>query len=237
MRSSSPSIASSAAPAVPLIRLDRAVRSFDNGAVVAVQDISLSVFPGDCISITGPSGSGKTCLIHLMCGIDVPTAGTVAWKGQIISGRRRWSGLRGSDIGVVFQDFLLLPALTALQNVQIAIQDTTMKSAKNRDKAFALLEKVGLANRAQHYPYSLSGGERQRVAIARSLVNNPQILLADEPTGNLDSRNAALVSQLLFDLQQQSGHALVLVTHDAVLARRCARQVVVSDGLIIAGAR
>ena len=221
----------------PIIHLDRVNRSFDNGAVVAVQDVSLSVFPGDCMSIIGPSGSGKSSLIHLMSGMDVPSAGRVVWKGRAIDSQSQWTRLRASEIGVIFQDFLLLPTLTALQNVQIAITKRQTTAAKERERALAVLERVGLASRAQHYPYALSGGERQRVAIARSLVNDPEILLADEPTGNLNSRNSALVSQLLFDLQRRSGHALVLVTHDTALAQRCEQKVKVSDGRILQGAR
>jgi predicted ABC-type transport system involved in lysophospholipase L1 biosynthesis ATPase subunit len=222
--------------AVPIIALDQVVRWFDNGAVVAVQDVSLTVWPGDCMSISGPSGSGKSSLIHLMCGMDKPSAGVVTWKGRAINSSTEWTRLRASAIGVVFQDFLLLPALTALQNVQIAIAQKGT-TAKQRDLALSVLDRVGLANRAKHHPHALSGGERQRVAIARSLVNNPELLLADEPTGNLDSGSSALVIQLLFDLQRQSGHALVLVTHDTTVAQRCAQQVKVSDGRILQEAR
>lgn len=216
-------------PPAALIELNRVARSFDGGAVVAVREVSLSVVAGDCISIVGPSGSGKSTLIQLMSGMDSPTSGTVAWNGNVVADRRQWTRLRASEIGVVFQDFLLLPNLTSAQNVAIAIADR----AGARDKALAALERVGLAHRANHRPQQLSGGERQRVAVARGLVNDPKLLLVDEPTGSLDTENAAIVSRLLLDLQSRHGHALVLVTHDRELARRCARQIAVRDGRIV----
>jgi ABC-type lipoprotein export system ATPase subunit len=216
----------------PLIELTRVARSFDDGAVVAVRDVSLTIPEGSCISIVGPSGSGKSTLIQLMCGMDVPTSGTVTWNGRAVADRREWTRLRASEIGVIFQEFLLLPNLTALQNVQIAIAGSPL-GQKARQQAAAALERVGLAHRLQHLPQAMSGGERQRVAVARGLVNGPKLLLVDEPTGSLDSDNAALVSQLLLDLQSQQGHALVLVTHDSELARRCKQQVVVRDGRIV----
>lgn len=216
-----------------LIELDRVARSFDNGAVVAVQDVSLSIFPGDCISIVGPSGSGKSSLIQLMCGMDSPTSGTVVWKGRAITDRPEWTRLRSSEIGVIFQDFLLLPHLTAVQNVQIAISAKALNAAATRQKAIAALESVGLGHRVHHLPHALSGGERQRIAVARGLVNQPKLLLVDEPTGSLDSKSAAVVSRLLLDLQSQEGHALVLVTHDLDLAKRCPQRIVVSDGRIV----
>jgi putative ABC transport system ATP-binding protein len=216
-------------PQATLIELNRVARSFDGGAVVAVREVSLSVAAGDCISIVGPSGSGKSTLIQLMCGMDAPTSGSVAWQGRVVADRREWTRLRASEIGVVFQDFLLLPNLSSVQNVAIAISDR----AGARDKALAALERVGLAHRAHHLPQQLSGGERQRVAVARGLVNDPKLLLVDEPTGSLDTENAAVVSRLLLDLQSRHGHALVLVTHDLELARRCAKQVAVRDGRIL----
>src|ERR1700737_122052 len=150
-------------PSRALIQLNQVARSFDDGAVVAIQDVSLSIFAGSCVSIVGPSGSGKSTLIQLMCGMDVPTSGTVVWKGQAITSRAQWTEMRTSEIGVIFQDFLLLPNLTALQNVQIAVSANALNSAGKRQKAIAALERVGLAHRAQHLPHALSGGERQRV--------------------------------------------------------------------------
>ena len=216
-----------------LIELNRVARSFDDGTVVAVQDVSLSIFPGDCISIVGPSGSGKSTLIQLMCGMDAPTSGTVVWSGRAVTGRHEWTQLRSLEIGVVFQDFLLLPHLTALQNVQLAVSAKALNASTPQAKAIAALEAVGLAHRAHHPPHALSGGERQRAAVARGLVNQPRLLLVDEPTGSLDSKTAAIVSQLLLDLQLRVGYALVLVTHDIDLAKRCPQRIVVSDGRIV----
>jgi predicted ABC-type transport system involved in lysophospholipase L1 biosynthesis ATPase subunit len=218
-----------------LVRLDHVARAFDNGAVAALQDVSLSVFQGDSIGIVGPSGSGKSTLIHLMCGMDIPTAGTVTWQGRSGIGRTGWTRLRASQIGVVFQDFLLLPSLTALQNVEMAVA-TKSSDVPLRTRALAALEQVGLSHRAHHLPHALSGGERQRVAIARGLINRPKLMLVDEPTGSLDSRNAAVVSELLFELQVQQGHALVLVTHDPALATRCMRCVTIRDGYLVQAA-
>src|SRR5665647_3558853 len=218
---------------VPLVKLDHVAREFDGGAVVALRDVSLTVAYGDSIAIVGPSGSGKSTLIQLICGMDMPSAGTVAWKGNSVTGRKQWTELRAREIGVVFQDFLLLPNLTAAQNVEMAIAAGGAGGKESRKKAIAALEGVGLSHRASHLPYALSGGERQRVAIARGLINSPGLMLVDEPTGSLDSENAALVSQLLFDLQARHGHALVLVTHDPSLAKRCARQIFIRDGRIV----
>jgi putative ABC transport system ATP-binding protein len=217
----------------PLISLEGVGRQFDGGAVVALRDVSLSVSAGDSVAIVGPSGSGKSTLIQLMCGMDVPSAGMIRWRGAPAS-RRHWAALRAGEIGVVFQDFLLLPNLTAAENVEMALRPGT---AALRQKALAALEAVGLAHRASHLPQALSGGERQRVAIARGLVNAPKLMLVDEPTGSLDSVNAAAVSELLFDLKARHGHALVLVTHDPALAARCARQVVIRDGRLSEGTR
>src|ERR1700761_758067 len=153
-------------PPSTLIELNRVARSFDGGVVVAVREVSLSVAAGDCISIVGPSGSGKSTLIQLMCGMDAPTSGTVAWQGRVIADRREWTRLRASEIGVIFQEFLLLPNLTAMQNVAAAMVDRSCGRGGVRDKALAALDRVGLAKRAHHLPQQLSGGERQRVAVA-----------------------------------------------------------------------
>ena len=223
-------------PRIPLIQLDHVARSFDNGAIVALRAVSLCVYPGDSIAIIGPSGSGKSTLIQLMCGMDAPSTGAVSWMGKTVSDRRNWTRLRATEIGVIFQDFLLLPNLSAVQNVEIAISADGVSVAAPREKALAAIDRVGLSSRAHHLPHALSGGERQRVAIARGLVNAPRLMLVDEPTGSLDSRNAELVSQLLIDLQSLHGHALVLVTHDAGLASRCTQNVRLSDGRIVESA-
>jgi len=213
-----------------LISLEGVTRLFDNGAIVALKDIDLFIDKGDRIAIVGASGSGKSTLVNLLSGIDAPTRGCVRWKGQRVTSRKAWAALRRTEIGIVFQDFNLLPTLTAGENIELAMFGHGLSAATRRARASVALERVGLAARTTHLPHALSGGERQRVAIARSIVNAPSLLLADEPTGNLDSANAAMIVDLIFDLQRTSGATLVFVTHDDALARRCRRQVRIKDG-------
>jgi putative ABC transport system ATP-binding protein len=215
-----------------LVRLDGVSRAFDNGAVVALRNIDLGIAAGDSLAVVGASGSGKSSLINMMSGIDQPTAGRVLWNGQPVTSRRQWTALRARDIGIVFQEFHLLPTLTAIENIEVALFGRG-SAAQRRLRAAAALERVGLADRFHHLPHALSGGERQRVAIARSIVNGPKLLLADEPTGNLDSTNAGMVADLLLHLQATSDATLVLVTHDESLARRCRRQIRIRDGQIV----
>jgi predicted ABC-type transport system involved in lysophospholipase L1 biosynthesis ATPase subunit len=167
-----------------------------------------------------------------MSGIDTPSDGTVQWREGPVRSRREWAALRASEIGIVFQDFNLLPTLTALEQVELALVGRKIASRLRRDRAATALERVGLAARLHHLPHALSGGERQRVAIARSIVNGPRLLLADEPTGNLDSGNAKTVADLLFDLQQECA-TLVLATHDEALAGRCRRRIRLKDGEVV----
>ena len=225
---------SSKSPGQDLVRLEGVSRVFDAGAVVALRDVSLSIGHGDCVAILGASGSGKSSLINLMSGIDAPTSGRVLWDGQPVTSRRKWAQLRARSIGIVFQEFHLLPTLTALENVEIAMFGHGIKPAVRSTRAKAALRRVGLGARLDHRPSALSGGERQRVAIARSIVNWPTLLLADEPTGNLDSANAAMIADLLLELHVVGNMALVLVTHDEALARRCERQIRIKDGAIAA---
>ena len=220
---------------VPLVRLEGVGRIFDNGLVVALKDINLSIYPGERVAVVGQSGSGKSSLISIMGGCDAPTSGRVYWKGSHIRNFSAWTPLRGVEIGIVFQDFLLLPTLTAVENVEMALMGRGMTSRKRRERAAALIGEVGLSARSGHLPHALSGGERQRVAIARSIANRPALLLADEPTGNLDSVNAATVLDLLLDIQRRYGTSLVLVTHDEGLAARCERNIRMKDGCIDSG--
>jgi putative ABC transport system ATP-binding protein len=215
-----------------LIALDGVSRIFDDGSVVALRGISMAVARGEFVSIVGPSGSGKTSLIHIMAGFDRPSAGRVLWQGETVSDRRAWTTLRRNKIGIVFQEFLLLPTLTAIENVEIAMSGTALAAPERRKRAAALLDQVGLGDRARHLPFALSGGERQRVAIARSLANRPELLLSDEPTGNLDSESAASVMRLLLALRADAGMTLVLVTHDMAVASLADRQVHIKDGRI-----
>jgi predicted ABC-type transport system involved in lysophospholipase L1 biosynthesis ATPase subunit len=221
-----------AVTAAPLISLDNVSRIFDDGAVVALAGIDMSIARGEFVSIVGRSGSGKSSLVHIMAGFDRPTGGRVLWQGEEVSERRAWTELRRNRIGIVFQEFLLLPTLSAIENVEIAMSGTGLAATARKKRAAELLEQVGLSARFRHLPFQLSGGERQRVAIARSLANRPELLLSDEPTGNLDSANAADVIELLLALRAGAGMTLVLVTHDEVLAARADRRVHIRDGRI-----
>jgi putative ABC transport system ATP-binding protein len=216
----------------PLMRLENVSREFDDGAVVALCDVSLSTYASDCIALLGKSGSGKSSLIHMLSGCDEATTGKVFWREEQVCDQRGWRRLRGRHIGIVFQEFYLLPTLTAMENVELALMDGR-SSRERRRRAAELLARVGLEARMRHLPAALSGGERQRVAIARSLANTPALLLADEPTGNLDSANAASIMELLLEIQQTHGMALVIATHDENLAGRCRRRVTISDGRIV----
>ncbi len=220
-------------PTPPLIALAGASRAFDDGAIVALKSVDLAIGAGECVAILGPSGSGKSSIVNLLSGIDRPTGGRVLWSGKAISSRRAWARLRRSEIGIVFQEFNLLPTLTARENVEIALMGRGIEAEDRRALAETALARVGLTHRLGHLPHALSGGERQRVAIARSMVNAPRLLLADEPTGNLDSANAEIVADLLFDLQRDGGMTLVVVTHDEELAERCRRCVRMRDGKIV----
>jgi putative ABC transport system ATP-binding protein len=192
--------------------------------------IDLFVPAGQSLAITGPSGSGKSTLLGLIAGLDAPTSGTVLIDGTDITrlGEDALARLRGEKIGFVFQFFHLIPSLTARENVLVP-----MELAKRRDaagRADALLEEVGLQDRGHHYPSQLSGGEQQRIAIARALANDPPILLADEPTGNLDSANGRHIMDLLVEVNRSRRTTLVLVTHDATLAALAAAQLALRDG-------
>jgi putative ABC transport system ATP-binding protein len=214
----------------PLVVLDDVSHSFDDGRIVALKNVDLSIVEGESVAIVGASGSGKSTLILLLCGIRVPTIGSVLWKGKAVTSPEQWTALRRSEIGIVFQEFNLFPTLTARENIEVAMFGTDLGSRERKRRAEAVLETVGLSERATHLPHALSGGERQRVAIARSIINNPTLILADEPTGNLDSVNAISILDLLFDLKQARGATLVMVTHEPSYAMRCARQISIKDG-------
>ena len=191
--------------------------------VRVLDEVSLDVARGERIAITGPSGSGKTTLLLLLGGLERPTSGSVELDGQRLErlGADALADLRRDRIGIVFQSFHLVPSLNALENVALPLEIAGRTGARLR--ARELLEAVGLAARMAHYPSQLSGGEQQRVAIARALAHSPKLVLADEPTGNLDDRTGEAVAQLLFSLSEREGGALLLVTHNAALAARCDR--------------
>jgi predicted ABC-type transport system involved in lysophospholipase L1 biosynthesis ATPase subunit len=200
--------------------------------VHALDGVSLAVGRGDCVAIMGPSGSGKSTLLHVLCGLDRPTSGRVSFDGREPK-PGEWDRLRAERIGFVFQAFHLLPTLTAAENVEVPMFGTGRSRREREERARELLRRVGLADRATHLPRELSGGECQRVAIARSLANEPDVLLADEPTGNLDSKSSAEILDLLFDIHARDGATLVIVTHEAAIAERAGRIVHLLDGRVV----
>ncbi len=217
-----------------LIRLETVTKAYPRGGVVALQEVTWSLGRGDYAAVTGPSGSGKSTLLYLACGIDVPSSGRVFFGRHEPRGLDPWARLRARHVGLVFQCFHLLPALTALENVEIPMFGVVGRPADRRRRARDLLARVGLSDRADHLPAELSGGEQQRLAVARSLANAPDVILADEPTGNLDTASAASVMDLLEDLHARDGITLVIVTHDPSLAARARRRVALLDGRIVA---
>jgi len=216
----------------PLIALEHVGHEFDGGRIVALRDVNLDFGRGESVAIVGASGSGKTTLILVMCGIRTPTKGMLRWKGEPVTTLRQWTDLRRSAIGIVFQDFNLFPTLTARENVELPMAEAGMKAADRAQRARELLAYVGLAHRERHRPSQLSGGEQQRVAIARALSNNPALLLADEPTGELDARTGAEIISL-FGKLNADGTTIVVVTHDEELASSAGRKIHMRDGVIV----
>src|SRR5580765_2332840 len=223
----------SAASAAPLLEATALTREFDDGQVKALRGVDLTINEGEFIAITGPSGCGKSTLLQLLGALDRPTSGELFYRGDSIPDNPNPAAYRASEVGFIFQAFHLLPTFTAAENVQLPMFETTRSVSERRERAIELLKLVGLEQRLDHFPSKLSGGERQRVAIARSLANSPSLLLADEPTGNLDSENAHLVLDLIIRLQQEQGRTLVLVTHDASIAERAGRILHMVDGRIV----
>jgi putative ABC transport system ATP-binding protein len=205
-------------------------REYADGNVRALADVSLTINRGEYVAIMGPSGSGKSTLLNLLGALDRPSSGEIYFEGQPLSSLRDLDSFRAKKIGFVFQSFFLLPTLTAIENVQIPMFETSLKSSERIDKAKMLLESVGMAHRANHLPLKLSVGERQRVAIARALANDPAVLLADEPTGNLDSKSGADILNLFDDLHQKRGMTLVVITHSQEVGERAARIIWIQDG-------
>jgi len=201
-----------------------------------LRGIDFVIEAGEFVAIMGPSGSGKSTLLGLLAGLDNPTTGQIVLDGEDITGlgEDQMALLRGRKIGFVFQSYHLLPTLTAEENVLLPFELTGgINGTNGRGRARELLESVGLLERRDHYPVQLSGGEQQRVALARAFMVRPPILLADEPTGNLDSQNGQHILELLISLNQREGTTLVLVTHDPVLSARAARRIVLRDGVIV----
>jgi putative ABC transport system ATP-binding protein len=221
----------------PFLELDRVSRVYGTGeaTVTALREVSLRVMPGDFVSIMGPSGSGKSTMLGLLGCLDSPTSGTIRVGGHEVTAMNdaERSRVRGREIGFVFQQFHLIPHLDARGNVETALLYRGLRPRQRRDRALAALDRVGLAHRHDHRPVELSGGEQQRVALARALVTEPKILLGDEPTGALDSKNAENVMEILASLQSPE-RAIVLVTHDPSVGEAAERRVRMRDGEIIA---
>src|SRR2546428_4084817 len=222
-----------------MIAVRNLVKTIRNGAhqVEIIRNISFDVPSRQFVAVMGPSGSGKSTLLGLLAGLDWPTSGQIVLDGQDITHLREdeMAQLRGRKLGFVFQSYHLIPTLTALENVMLPMEFNATATGANgaADRAAHLLESVGLTGRRDHYPAQLSGGEQQRVALARAFMMKPSVLLADEPTGNLDSENGHHVLELLIRLNKDEGTTLVLVTHDELLASHAERRIVLRDGLIV----
>lgn len=204
-------------------------------SVNVLSGVDLSIDAGETVAIIGPSGSGKTTLLLLMAGLEQPLQGEVMLDGVALSGldADAMADMRRDRLGIIFQSFHLIPSLTALGNVALPLEIAGKLNA--RERARSMLEKVGLAEREKHYPMQLSGGEQQRVAIARALVHAPKLVLADEPTGNLDIRTGQRVIDILFELNDEGGSTLMVVTHDEAIAKRCKRVLRLHEGKLIEG--
>ncbi|MDC9565797.1 MULTISPECIES: ABC transporter ATP-binding protein [unclassified Pseudoalteromonas] len=212
--------------------LSKVVSTFE-GELPILSDISFNVKHGESVAIVGTSGSGKSTLLSLLAGLDTASSGEITLDGERLHklDEEQRAALRAEKVGFVFQSFMLVQSLTALENVMLPAELAGESDAK--EQALALLEKVGLSHRIDHYPSQLSGGEQQRVAIARAFIGTPKILFADEPSANLDSKNGKMVESLLFDLNQQHGTTLILVTHDEALAQKCQHIVQIEAGCLV----
>lgn len=208
-------------------------KEYDEGQVQALRGVDFRIHAGEFVAIVGHSGSGKSTLLQMLGALDHPSSGDLLYRGKSLVGRPELASYRAHDIGFIFQAFHLLPTFTAIENVQIPMLESHRSSGERKRRAKELLGLVGLEKRLNHFPSKLSGGERQRVAIARSLANEASVLLADEPTGNLDSENADLIMDLIVRLQRERNFTLVLVTHDMDIAQKAGRVISMKDGHII----
>lgn len=208
-------------------------KHYDDGAIKALDGLDLDIEEGELVAIIGPSGSGKSTLLHMLGALDTPDEGSVIMDGVDVTRERDLASFRRRTVGFVFQLHNLIPTLTALENVQIPLIESGLSRAESRERASTLLEQMGLANRMDNLPTKLSGGERQRVAIARALVNDPRILIADEPTGAVDSVNSKKIMALLREINRERGTTLLVVTHDPAVAAQADRVVSVLDGKVV----
>ncbi|WFB64671.1 ABC transporter ATP-binding protein [Sphingobacterium sp. WM] len=217
-----------------ILQVQHVFKSYQIGdhQLPVLQDINFEIEAGSTVAIVGPSGSGKTTLLGLCAGLDQSTEGNIILDGIQLSGLNedKLAQIRNKHVGFVFQNFQLLPTLTALENVLVPME---LRGQRNKQKeALELLDRVGLSGRADHYPSQLSGGEQQRVSLARAFANRPKILFADEPTGNLDAETSAIIEEMLFQLNQESGTTLVIVTHDLDLAAKTQKIIPIKGGKI-----
>jgi ABC-type lipoprotein export system ATPase subunit len=217
----------------PLIRCERIQRLYPDGNVAALAEIDLGIGQGEYIAVMGPSGSGKSTLLNLIGGLDLPTAGEIYFAGEPLSRPGLMDELRIRKIGFVFQAFHLLPTLSACENVQIPMFEGPLSASARRRRAEMLLGEVGMSHRLNHLPTQLSGGERQRVAVARALANDPLVLLADEPTGNLDTVTGEEILKLFDRMHQERNLTILLVTHSPEIAERAQRLIRLRDGRVI----
>ena len=223
---------------IPLLNLKNVIKQVKTGSdrLTILQGLDLQIKHAESLAIVGASGSGKSTLLGIMAGLDQPTAGEVWLNGQPLHelDEDQRAAVRAEGVGFVFQNFQLLPALTALENVSLPLEMSNQYSlAECQNLAQQWLDKVGLSQRVRHYPTQLSGGEQQRVAIARAFACQPNVLFADEPTGNLDRKTGKQIIDLLFELNQQNHTSLILVTHDEHLAQRCQRRIHIHDGAML----
>ncbi len=220
-------------PDPPVFEASGLCKEFDDGRVAALQGLDFKISAGEFVALVGPSGSGKTTLLNMLGFLDSPSSGSLRYLGTEMAGLKDPARYRAREVGFIFQSFHLLGTFTVSENVQIPMFGQGHSAKERTARAEELLESVGLSHRLNHLPVKLSGGERQRAAIARSLANRPGLLLADEPTGNLDSQSAGLVMELLSRIQRERETTLVLVTHDREVASHASRHLTLRDGRII----
>jgi ABC-type lipoprotein export system ATPase subunit len=216
----------------PQLEVRNLTKSYDEGRIEALRGVDLTITAGEYIAISGASGSGKSTLLQLLGGLDTPTTGEVLFENALLGAAVNLDEYRAHRVGFIFQAFYLLPTLRAIDNVQVPMLAVNGNATSRADRAEALLVEMGLQHRLTQYPNELSAGERQRVAIARALANNPSILLADEPTGNLDSVNSARIMEMLTGIQQKRGMTLIIVTHENDIAHAAPRHIRIRDGRI-----